>query len=507
MNVSNSQVYGPAPPDYKETVKIVKSVRKDGDGVNTTSPDGGGAGRKPWFSLMVMGLLAGAVITAGGIVSGLLMHRKYINQIRTVGSTSNSEVRIMIDGHGSISVQDLENATNNFSDDNILGSGGFGTVYRGELHDGTNIAIKRMESGLINPIRLQQLKSEIAVLTKVRHRHLVKLLGFSLDGNHKLIVLEYMPQGTLGRFLFKWEQEGLKPLEWKQRLIIALDVARGVEYLHGLAHNSFIHRDLKPSNILLGDDMRAKVADFGLVRPAPSGECSYASRVAGTFGYFAPEYAGMGQVTTKIDVYSFGVILMELITGQRAVVTTHEGKETLVEWFRRMHKDKGTYKNAIDPTLDLDEEALAGVFTVAKLADDCCASEAQHRPSMSHVVSVLLSLANPWIRSDPDPVSESNEIYLDGQDQAKLLNLALLGLSSESHLSHVVDVSSSLAEPLQPSEGDPPDETQEIESDKESLARKAKPFGWKRSEHDPDDDTNTDGSYKTVKSEGTIDHI
>jgi hypothetical protein len=191
-----------------------------------------------------------------------------------------------------ISIQVLRNVTNNFSEENILGRGGFGTVYKGELHDGTKIAVKRMESGVVSEKGLAEFMSEIAVLTKVRHRHLVALIGYCLDGNERLLVYEYMPQGTLSRHLFCWKEEGVKSLEWTRRLTIGLDVARGVEYLHGLAHQCFIHRDLKPSNILLGDDMRAKVADFGLVRPAPEGKTSIETRLAGTFGYLAPEYAG-----------------------------------------------------------------------------------------------------------------------------------------------------------------------------------------------------------------------
>jgi serine/threonine protein kinase len=122
----------------------------------------------------------------------------------------------------------------------------------------------------------------------------VSLLGYCLDGNERILVYEYMPQGTLSQHLFEWKEHNLRPLEWKKRLSIALDVARGVEYLHSLAQQTFIHRDLKPSNILLGDDMKAKVADFGLVRLAPAdGKCvSVETRLAGTFGYLAPEYAG-----------------------------------------------------------------------------------------------------------------------------------------------------------------------------------------------------------------------
>lgn len=207
-------------------------------------------------------------------------------------SSGPSDVHVVEAGNMVISIQVLRNVTNNFSEENILGRGGFGTVYKGELHDGTKIAVKRMESGVVTGKGLNEFKSEIAVLTKVRHRHLVALLGYCLDGNERLLVYEYMPQGTLSRYLFDWKEEGLKPLEWMKRLSIALDVARGVEYLHSLAHQSFIHRDLKPSNILLGDDMKAKVSDFGLVRLAPDGKCSVETRLAGTFGYLAPEYAG-----------------------------------------------------------------------------------------------------------------------------------------------------------------------------------------------------------------------
>lgn len=279
---------------------------------------------------------------------------------------------------------------------------GFGTVYKGELHDGTKIAVKRMESGVVTEKGLDEFKSEIAVLTKVRHRHLVGLLGYCLDGNERLLVYECMPQGTLSRFLFHWKEEGLKPLEWSKRLTIALDVARGVEYLHGLAHQSFIHRDLKPSNILLGDDMRAKVADFGLVRLAPDGKASVVTRLAGTFGYLAPEYAVTGRVTTKIDVFSFGVILMEMITGRKALDETQQEESVhLVTWFRRMHINKETFRKAIDPTLNLDdEETLASVGTVAELAGHCCAREPSQRPDMGHVVNVLSSLTELWKPSD-----------------------------------------------------------------------------------------------------------
>lgn len=328
-------------------------------------------------------------------------------------SSGPSDVHVVDAGNMVISIQVLRNVTNNFSRENILGEGGFGVVYKGELHDGTKIAVKRMEAGVMGTKGLNEFKSEIAVLSKVRHRNLVSLLGYCLDGSERLLVYEYMPQGTLSRHLFNWKEEGLKPLEWKKRLSVALDVARGVEYLHSLAHQSFIHRDLKPSNILLGDDMKAKVSDFGLVRLADGKGGSIETKLAGTFGYLAPEYAVTGRVTTKADVFSFGVILMELITGRKALDESQpEESVHLVTWFRRMQLNKDTFRKAIDPTIDLDEETLASITTVAELAGHCCAREPYQRPDMGHAVNVLSSLAELWKPSDPDS-EDSYGIDLD----------------------------------------------------------------------------------------------
>ncbi|XP_072985007.1 receptor protein kinase TMK1-like [Typha latifolia] len=312
-------------------------------------------------------------------------------------SSGPSDLQVGEPGNMVISIQILRHVTNNFNEENILGRGGFGTVYKGELHDGTKIAVKRMEGGPMESKGLSEFKSEISVLTRVRHRHLVSLLGYCLDANEKILVYEYMPGGTLSDHLFNWMKEGWKPLEWKRRLSIGLDVARGVEYLHSLAHQSFIHRDLKPSNILLGDDMKAKVADFGLVRLAPEGKYSVETRLAGTFGYLAPEYAVTGRVTTKADVFSFGVILMELITGRKALDNSQpEENVHLVTWFRRMHINKDTFLKAIDPSIDIDDDTLASISTVAELACYCCAREPQQRPDMGRAVNVLSSLAEVW---------------------------------------------------------------------------------------------------------------
>ncbi|GAA0172091.1 hypothetical protein LIER_25987 [Lithospermum erythrorhizon] len=353
-----------------------------------------------------------------------------------------------------ISIHILRAVTNNFNTENILGKGGFGTVYKGELHDGTKIAVKRMESGVMGEKGLDEFTSEIAVLTRVRHRHLVALLGYCLDGNERLLVYEYMHHGTLSEHLFNWKDEGLKPLEWTKRLTIALDVARGVEYLHSLAQQSFIHRDLKPSNILLGDDMRAKVSDFGLVRLVPDGKASLVTKLAGTFGYLAPEYAVTGRVTTKVDVYSFGVILMEMITGRRALDQTQPEESTqLVSWFRRMLIEINGFHKAIDPSIDVDEATYTSINTVAELARHCTTREPHQRPEMSHVVNVLSSLAEFWKPSEPD----EGDIYGINCDmslsQAVQRWQALDGMtgidSSSSYLANIENTQTSI--PMKPS--------------------------------------------------------
>ncbi|XP_059625212.1 receptor-like kinase TMK4 [Cornus florida] len=313
-------------------------------------------------------------------------------------SKSSSDKNVYDGGGVVISIEKLREVTDNFSEQNILGQGGFGVVYRGTLLDGTQIAVKRMESVMAAGSKgLNEFQAEIEVLSKVRHRHLVALHGFCVNGNERLLVYEYMPQGTLGQHLFKYNEMGFPPLTWKQRVTIALDVARGVEYLHSLAQQSFIHRDLKPSNILLGDDMRAKVSDFGLVKNAPDGNYSVETRLAGTFGYLAPEYASTGRVTTKVDVFAFGVVLMEMITGRKALdETLPEETSHLVAWFRRAGINRGSIREHLDPSLIPDEETFESICKVAELAGYCTALEAFQRPDMSHAVNVLSPLVEQW---------------------------------------------------------------------------------------------------------------
>ncbi|XP_031404708.1 receptor-like kinase TMK4 [Punica granatum] len=337
------------------------------------------------------------LVTKNGTVNGLNGFGAVPSELHSQSSGDHSDIPVFEGGNVAISIQVLRQVTDNFNEENILGRGGFGVVYKGELHDGTKIAVKRMESVAMGSKGMNEFQAEIAVLTKVRHRHLVALLGYCINGNERLLVYEYMPQGTLTQHLFEWRERGLLALAWKQRVTIALDVARGVEYLHSLAQQSFIHRDLKPSNILLSDDMRAKVADFGLVKNAPDGKYSVETRLAGTFGYLAPEYAATGRVTTKVDVYAFGVVLMELITGRKALDdSVPDERSHLVTWFRRVLINKENIPKAIDQYLNPDEETMESIYKVAELAGHCTAREPFQRPDMGHAVNILGPLVEQW---------------------------------------------------------------------------------------------------------------
>uniref|UniRef100_A0A2N9HQ41 Protein kinase domain-containing protein n=1 Tax=Fagus sylvatica TaxID=28930 RepID=A0A2N9HQ41_FAGSY len=337
--------------------------------LGTNIPSGGSPSVSP---VMIAGIIITVVVLFILIICYL--RRRY----RKFGSVENGKEVVKNIGGSNvvISIQVLRQVTNNFSEDNILGRGGFGVVYKGELRDGTKIAVKRMKSVAVSSKGMKEFQAEIAVLTKVRHRRLVTLLGYCINDNERLLVFEYMPQGTLTQHLFHWGENGCSPLTWKERITIALDVARGVEYLHGLAQQSFIHRDLKPSNILLGNDMRAKVADFGLVK-----------NVMGT----------TGRVTTKVDVYAFGVVLMELITGRKALDDTiSDERSHLVTWFCQILINKENIPNSIDQTLNPDKETMESIYKVVELAGHCTTREPYQRPDMGHVVNILSPLVEQW---------------------------------------------------------------------------------------------------------------
>ncbi|XP_052297937.1 probable serine/threonine-protein kinase PBL7 isoform X1 [Citrus sinensis] len=228
--------------------------------------------------------------------------------------------------------EELARATDGFSDANLLGQGGFGYVHKGVLPNGKEVAIKQLKAGSGQGERVFQ--AEVEIISRVHHKHLVSLVGYYTAGSQRMLVCEFVTSNTLE---FHLHGKGRPTMDWPTRLKIALGFAKGLAYLHEDCHPKIIHRDIKAANILLDFKFEAKVADFGLAKLASDVYTHVSTRVMGTFGYLAPEYASSGKLTEKSDVFSFGVMLLELITGRRPVDSTHTFVEdSLVDWARAL---------------------------------------------------------------------------------------------------------------------------------------------------------------------------
>ncbi|CAM6100587.1 unnamed protein product [Calypogeia fissa] len=294
-------------------------------------------------------------------------------------------------------VKEMRKATEDFSPDNLIGEGGFGQVFRGVLSDGRVVAVKQMDPA--SSVRQgaqgeREFRVEVDILSRLNHPHLVRLIGYCADYTHRLLVYEYMSNGNLQELL-----HGILRvrLDWQTRLRIALGSAKALAYLHSgrATGNPVIHRDFKSSNILLDDHLRAKVSDFGLAKLVPYGNKPYVStRVIGTVGYFDPKYTSTGRLTVKSDVYGFGVVLLELLTGRRAVdASSFEcGGENLVFRVREALKSKKKLKKVIDTELNPDTYSFDNVRKFADLAARCIRDEDSRRPMMAECVKELQDL-------------------------------------------------------------------------------------------------------------------
>ena len=235
------------------------------------------------------------------------------------------------------SYEELAQATGGFSEANLLGQGGFGYVHRGVLSDGKEVAVKQLKAGSGQGER--EFQAEVDTISRVHHRHLVALVGYCMDGARRLLVYEFVPNHTLEHHLHGKAGAGagagrLPVMEWTTRLRIAVGAAKGLAYLHEECDPRIIHRDIKSANILLDDDFEAMVADFGLAKLTSVNHTHVSTRVMGTFGYLAPEYASSGKLTEKSDVFSYGVMLLELLTGRRPGDRSSYGQDGLVDWVR-----------------------------------------------------------------------------------------------------------------------------------------------------------------------------
>ncbi|KAF3439608.1 hypothetical protein FNV43_RR17886 [Rhamnella rubrinervis] len=292
------------------------------------------------------------------------------------------------------STNDIERATNHFDASRILGEGGFGCVYSGVLEDGTRVAVKVLKRDDQQGGR--EFLAEVEMLSRLHHRNLVKLIGICTEERARCLVYELMTNGSVESHLHGVDKE-TSPLNWVARMKIALGAARGLAYLHEDSSPRVIHRDFKSSNILLEDDFTPKVSDFGLARAAMDEENRHIStRVMGTFGYVAPEYAMTGHLLVKSDVYSYGVVLLELLTGRKPVdMSQPPGQENLVAWARPLLTSKEGLEIIIDHSLGSDAP-FDSVAKVAAIASMCVQPEVSHRPFMSEVVQALKLVCNEF---------------------------------------------------------------------------------------------------------------
>ena len=282
--------------------------------------------------------------------------------------------------------EELKRATDNYNQSRFLGQGGYGTVYKGMLPDGTIVAVKKSKEMERNQI--QTFVNEVVILSQINHRNIVRLLGCCLETEAPLLVYEFIPNGTLSDHIHGKELES--SLSWDGRLRIACEVAGAVAYMHSAASVPIFHRDIKPSNILLDSNYSAKVSDFGTSKSLPLDNTHLTTAVRGTFGYIDPEYFQSSQFTDRSDVYSFGVVLVELITGRKPFsLLENEGQNLIAEFISLMKENE--LSAILDDTV-AKEARKDDILAIANLAMRCLRLSGKKRPTMKEVSAELEAL-------------------------------------------------------------------------------------------------------------------
>uniref|UniRef100_A0A2K2AGJ2 non-specific serine/threonine protein kinase n=1 Tax=Populus trichocarpa TaxID=3694 RepID=A0A2K2AGJ2_POPTR len=284
-------------------------------------------------------------------------------------------------------LRELEVATNSFAHENVIGEGGYGIVYHGVLEDNTEIAVK-------NLLNNREFKVEVEDIGRVRHKNLVRLLGYCAEGAQRMLVYEYVNSGNLEQWLHG-DVGPCSPLTWEIRMKIILGTAKGLTYLHDGLEPKVIHRDIKSSNILLDKQWNPKVSDFGLAKLLFSGSSYITTRVMGTFGYVALEYASSGMLNERSDVYSFGILIMEIISGRNPVDYSRPSEEVnLIDWLKRMVSNRNP-EGVLDPKLP-EKPTLRALKRALLVALRCVDPSAQKRQKMSHIVHMLEADNSPF---------------------------------------------------------------------------------------------------------------
>jgi hypothetical protein len=354
--------------------------------VSPASEEGGNGGK----NIMLPMVIIAAVIVFLSLLYAVYWYR-HKKKILLEYPIGDSEEDYFLDNLPGMPLRfcygDLSRATKNFS--TKVGQGGFGSVYIGVLPDGTEVAVKQLEG---TGQGIKEFKAEVTIIGSIHHVHLVKLKGFCVEGPHRLLVYEYMAKGSLDKWIFNKNEEG-HLLDWDTRFNIALGTAKGLAYLHEECEVKIIHCDIKPENVLLDDNFVAKVSDFGLAKLMNREQSIVYTTLRGTRGYLAPEWITNFAISEKSDVYSYGMVLLEIIGGRKNYDSRHNSEKAHFPSYASKMLEEGKLKEILDTELEIDEKDER-VVTAIKVALWCIQDEMHLRPPMAKVVQMLQGLCD-----------------------------------------------------------------------------------------------------------------
>ncbi|XWS18339.1 hypothetical protein CRYUN_Cryun32bG0035300 [Craigia yunnanensis] len=354
----------------------------------------------------------------------------FVNRRRSTAQSTGGIDEQLLRRVNHFSYNQLRSATDDFLSSNKIGRGGFGTVYKGVLKDGTEVAVKTLAARSKQGVH--EFLTEINTISNVKHPNLVELIGYCVQGTNRILVYEYVENKSLDKVLLDQRSTSIK-LDWSKRSAICMGIARGLAFLHEELVPHIVHRDIKSSNILLDKDFNPKIGDFGLAKLFPDNITHISTRIVGTTGYLAPEYALGGQLTMKTDVYSFGVLLLEIISGRSSSKANWGGMyKHLLKWAWQLYEE-GKLIDLVDP--ELGEFPEEEVLEYMKVAFFCTQAAANRRPLMSQVIEMLERniQVNEEVLTAPgffqDGVASSSEKYIQSSSESKSYQMSYVPVS------------------------------------------------------------------------------
>ncbi|GMI77966.1 hypothetical protein like AT4G29990 [Hibiscus trionum] len=403
LNLSGNNLKGPVPQSLTDKANngpLFLSFIEDQSSCQRDHCEGNS--KKFIVPLVVSITAAGALVVFLSVL--IIFHRiKRRKQTEAANTTASNKEGLLKSKNRPFTYSEIARITANFQ--TRIGEGGFGKVFIGHLNDDTPVAVKLLSSS--SKQGYKEFQAEAQSLMIVHHKNLVSLIGYCKEDDHMALVYEFMVNGNLRQHLSGTNRT---VLNWKQRLQIGVDVAQGLDYLHNGCKPPIVHRDLKPANILLTENMQAKIADFGLSRIFSTETASHVltSCPAGTLGYLDPEFHALGNLNKKIDVYSFGIILFELITGQPVIINSAECSTHILEWVRPIIQE-GDIRMIVDPRLE-NEFDVNAAWKAVEIAMSCALQTSKQRPDISHVLAELKQCLG---RNDQSVLTETTSFEMD----------------------------------------------------------------------------------------------